>query len=120
MKEELLVLEQLRLVLESKEQSWEEKKMFGGFCFMVDGKMCFGIYKGGLMLRVGPDRSEELSKRSGAEQMIHGGRAMNGYLWVAPEGFSSYDDVEFWVETCLDFNPLAKASKKKTKKPKKG
>jgi hypothetical protein len=29
------------------------------------------------------------------------------------------DDLEYWIQLALDFNPLAKASKKKVKKVKK-
>ncbi len=87
--------------------------MFGGFCYMVDDKMCLGNYRGGLMARVGPDAAEALAERPGAEQMVHGGRQMTGYLWVDPQGYDTEDDLEFWVDRCLAFNPEAKASRKK-------
>jgi hypothetical protein len=34
---------------------YEEKKMMGGLCYMVDDKMCLGIVKGHFMARVNPD-----------------------------------------------------------------
>lgn len=34
----------------------EEKKMFGGLCFMVSNHMCCGIVGDRLMARVGPDK----------------------------------------------------------------
>ncbi|MEO1257814.1 MAG: TfoX/Sxy family protein [Bacteroidota bacterium] len=92
-----------------------EKKMFGGIGFMVDDKMCIGIYKVGLMARVDPEKVGELVKRKGAEQMIHGGRTMKGYLTIFPEGYDLDDDLEFWVLKCLEFNPKTKKSKKKKK-----
>ena len=82
---------------------------------MIDDKMCFGTYKGGLMVRVGPDLGDELVNRKATEQMIHGGREMKGYLFVEPEGYDSEADLEFWIEKCLEFNPMAKASKKRQK-----
>ncbi len=108
-----LLLDRLRNVMKAKGASWNEKRMFGGDCFMVDDKMCFGTYKGGLMARVEPDETDELTKRIGAEQMIHGGRPMKGYLFIESEGYDNDDDLEFWVQKCLDFNPKAKSSKKK-------
>ncbi len=108
-----LILDRLRNILESEQVSWEEKKMFGGICFMVDGKMCFGTYRGGLMARVDPDRIPDLIQRNGAEQMIHGGRPMTGYAWISPEGYDLDSDLAYWIKACLDFNPKAKASKKK-------
>ena len=99
-------------ILAQRKVNWSGKKMFGGYCYMVDDKMCLGQYKDGLMARVGPDDADELSQRSGAEQMIHGGRPMTGYLWIGPDGFDSDTDLEFWVDRCLAFNPKAKASKR--------
>lgn len=107
------LLERLRNIMGNHKVKWYEKKMFGGDCFMVDDKMCFGTYKGGLMARVAPEKADELAKRKGAAQMIHGGRPMTGYLFIEPEGYDSEADLELWVTECLAFNPLAKSSKKK-------
>ena len=106
-------LERMRNVLTSKGVQWTEKKMFGGICFMVDDKMCFGTYKGGLMAKVDPEEADALMQREGADQMIHGGRPMTGYLFIEPTGYDMDGDLDFWVQKCLDFNPKAKSSKKK-------
>jgi TfoX/Sxy family transcriptional regulator of competence genes len=87
--------------------------MFGGDCFMVDDKMCFGTYQGGLMARVEPEEMDTYTQRQGAEQMIHGGRPMKGYLMIQAEAYDTEEDLEFWIQQCLDFNPKAKSSKKK-------
>lgn len=107
------LLERIDRVLNSRKVRWTGKKMFGGFCYMVDDKMCLGYYKGGLMARVGPEEVTVLAGRPGAEQMIHGGREMTGYLWVEPFGYDSDVDLERWIDSCLSFNPHAKASRKK-------
>jgi TfoX/Sxy family transcriptional regulator of competence genes len=45
----------------------EEKKMFGGLCFMVNGKMCVGVESERLMVRLDPARYDEaLQKRAAA------------------------------------------------------
>ena len=41
------------------------------------------------------------------------GKPMKGYIFVAAEGFDLDADLEYWIQLCLDFNPLAKSSKKK-------
>ena len=107
------LLERMRNIMTSKSASWIEKKMFGGHCFMVDDKMCFGTYKGGVMVRIAPEESKQLIERQGASQMIHGGRPMTGYLFIEAEGYDQDADLEFWIQKCLEFNPRAKASKKK-------
>lgn len=109
------LLDRLRQAIKTHNVEWYEKKMFGGMCFMVDDKMCLGTYQGGLMARVNPTEVDELTKREAAEQMIHGGKPMTGYLMIQPDGYDLDEDLEFWVAKCIDFNPLAKASKKKSK-----
>ncbi|MCB0538638.1 MAG: TfoX/Sxy family protein [Bacteroidetes bacterium] len=107
------LLDRMRSILKAQNVDWAEKRMFGGDCFMVDDKMCFGTYKGGIMARVAPEEADELAQREGAAQMIHGGRPMTGYLFIEPEGYDMEEDLEFWIGKCLEFNPRAKSSKKK-------
>jgi TfoX/Sxy family transcriptional regulator of competence genes len=107
------VLERIRFVMSAKKVEWIEKRMFGGYCFMVDDKMCFGTYKGGIMARIDPEEEDDLTNKPGTEPMIHGGRPMRGYLFVKADGYESDSDLEFWIQKCLDFNPKAKSSKKK-------
>jgi len=38
---------------------------------------------------------------------------MKGYIFVTQDGFKSAKDLHYWLQLCLDFNPLAKASKKR-------
>ena len=40
------------------------------------------------------------------------GRPMKGYIFVEPNGYDLDQDLEFWIDLCIAFNPLAKASKK--------
>ena len=105
--------DRLRKVFNDKNVITEEKKMMGGLGFMVDDKLCIGIYKDALMARTDPDLTEVLLKRKNAKQMIHGGRPMKGYLTIEADGFDMEDDLEFWFQQCLDFNPKAKSSKNK-------
>jgi TfoX/Sxy family transcriptional regulator of competence genes len=110
---EEILLVRMRDILTIAGVVWEEKRMMGGQCFMVDDKMCFGTYKGGLMCRIEPNETEIFLKRQGAELMIHGGRPMNGYLFITNNGYDSQSDLAYWISKCLEFNPKAKSSKKK-------
>jgi len=38
-----------REIIAATHKNVEEKKMFGGLCFMVNGKMCVGVEKDRLM-----------------------------------------------------------------------
>lgn len=41
------------------------------------------------------------------------GRPMKDYVFVTEEGFDLEYDLNHWIQLCLDFNPFAKASKKR-------
>lgn len=111
---DLYLAERIKQVLESQKVNFYEKKMFGGSVFMVDDKMCIGVVKDHLMARVNPENEEELLAKEGARPMDFTGRPMKGYVYVSPEGIDMSDDLEFWINECLKFNPLAKASKKRS------
>lgn len=114
--------ERIRQILEAKKVSFIEKNMMGGWCVMVDDKMLCGLLQDKethdalLMARVGEDAHEFALKKMGAQQMTFTGRPMKGYVFVRGEGMDRQDDLENWIHACLSFNPMAIASKKKTKK----
>lgn len=108
-----LLADKIRLELDKKKVAYEEKKMFGGLCFMVDDKMCVGIIKDEMMARIDPEVEEEALTKRGARPMDFTGRPMRGYLNIEQEGLD--EDMEYWIDLCLDFNPRAKSSKKKKK-----
>lgn len=105
--------ERIELILNEKRIPFVAKKMMGGLCFMVDDKMCIGIIKNDLMARVGSDSYEELRNLKGARPMDFTKRPMIGYLFVSPEGIDFDRDLEFWIDKALEFNPMAKSSKKR-------
>ncbi len=110
------LLDRLRNLLTERQINWDEKRMFGGICFMVDEKMCFGTFRNGLMVRVNPDEVEELLKKEHTEQMMQRDRIMKGYILVSPEGYDLDTELSFWVNKCIEWNPNAKSSKKKKKR----
>jgi len=95
------------------EKDVTEKVMFGGICFMVDGKMCMGVLKDEIMCRVDPELIEELLDMHGCRQMDMKGTPMKGFVLVSEDGFRNQKEFDYWVKLCLDFNPFAIASKKK-------
>jgi TfoX/Sxy family transcriptional regulator of competence genes len=107
--------DRIRQSLKTKRVPFEERKMMGGWCTMVDDKMCVGIIKNELMARIDPDQFESALQKTGSRQMDFTGRPMKGFLQVAPEGIDSDNDLDYWIDLCLDYNPKAKSSKKKKK-----
>ncbi len=69
------------------ERGVEEKRMFGGLAFLINGNMSVAASsKGGLMVRVPPDETERLLTRDHVEPMVMAGRETRGWLRVRPEG----------------------------------
>ncbi|WP_433903549.1 TfoX/Sxy family protein [Sphingobacterium puteale] len=91
----------------------EEKKMFSGLSFLVNGKMCINISHDNLMCRYSEELEDEVSEKKGFLPMIMKGKQLKGYCYVEPAGFQRTDDFEYWIKICLDYNPTARASKKK-------
>ena len=92
--------------------AFHPKAMFGGLCFMVDGKMCVGV-DSRLMVRLDPEVYEEALTRPGCVPMDFTGRPMRGFVFVNREGLGTARQLNSWIGLALDFNPRAKASKPK-------
>jgi TfoX/Sxy family transcriptional regulator of competence genes len=99
--------------LESNRIEFQTKKMFGGICIMVDGKMCLGINGNDLMVRLDPAIYEDTLKRPGCRKMDFTGRPLKGYVFVEEPVLESTTDLDYWINLALEFNPRARSSKKK-------
>lgn len=114
--------DRIRRVLNEKHIYFSELKMMGGLCFKVDDKMLCAIFINKtygdslIMARIGETVYLNALKKPGCLPMDFTGRPMKGYIYVTPEGFDTEDDLEYWLQLCLDFNPLAKASLPKSKR----
>ncbi|MCP4456919.1 MAG: TfoX/Sxy family protein [Cytophagales bacterium] len=100
-------------ILKEKGTPFDARKMMGGLCYMVDDKMCVGIVKDHLMARVGTEIYESVLSKPGCKPMDFTGRPMKGFVFVGAEGIDQEDELNYWIQLCLDFNPMAKSSKKK-------
>ena len=89
--------ERVRVVLD-EERGLGEKKMFGGLCFLLDGKMCCGIVKDELMVRVGAERHAEALKKPHVRPMDFTGRPLKGFVFVASDGLDSERKLAGWVD----------------------
>ena len=91
----------------------EEKKMFGGLCFMVNDKMCLGVEQERLMVRLDPVLYDEVMEKEGCRPMDFTGKIMKGYVFVDIEALNTKKKLEYWVKLALEYNAIAKVSKKK-------
>lgn len=114
--------DRVRQTLRELKVDFSEMKMMGGLLFKVNEKMLCGIHidkKYGdslLMARIGEDAYIHAIKNINCLPMDFTGRPMRGYIFVTPDGFDLDEDLKYWLELCIAFNPFAKASKKRKKK----
>jgi TfoX/Sxy family transcriptional regulator of competence genes len=82
----------------------EEKRMFGGLAFLVDGHMAVAASgRGGLTVRVPPDDTAKLLGRAHVEPMVMAGRETRGWLRVAAEGVATKRQLQSWVTRGVEY-----------------
>lgn len=96
------MIERLRQQLEGEPVT--EKKMFGGVCLLHRGNMLCGVTKKGeLMVRMGKALEAKARQLPGARDMDFTGRKMGGMLFVDAEAVQSDDELQAWLDLCLEF-----------------
>ncbi len=91
--------------------------MFGGLCFMVNGKMCVCARRtGGLMVRFDPELTDTIMEKEGCTPMVHSGKAMRGFAFVDADMLRTKKQLAYWVGIALEYNQFAKSSKKAPQK----
>jgi len=84
--------------------------MFGGICFLLNHNMLCGTGSGRFMFRVGKEAHAAAVKRRGAKAMVHGGRRMEGFIWVDPAACDA-KSVKAWIGLATGY--VGKLPKKK-------
>lgn len=74
-----------------------EKKMFGGYCWMLQGNMLCGVEVGRFMFRVGKEQEAEALSRPGARPMDITGKPMRGFVWVDADEAKGVN-LEAWID----------------------
>ena len=97
----------------SRTRRVEEKRMFRGVTFMVNGKMCVSVGHDDMMCRIDPSLHDTVVHRNGCRPVVMKGREYKGWILITEEGWKAKKDFDFWISLSLAFNKHAKASKKK-------
>ncbi|HPF10192.1 MAG TPA: TfoX/Sxy family protein [Flavobacteriaceae bacterium] len=105
------LLKSIRSALSHWEGAIEEKRMFGGTCFLYHGKMCVGETKSRLMVRVPSNKMEELLALPYVKPMDFTGKPLKEFIFVSEAGYDTQEKMQYWVEM-----GIAHAKTKLTKK----
>jgi TfoX/Sxy family transcriptional regulator of competence genes len=98
-------------------QAVEERRMFGGLAFLLNGHMVCGIHKGGAMFRVGKDSYDRALAIAGVSPMMFTGRPMTGMVNCSDE--ACIDDGRRAALMALSLQ-VVRALPPKVVKPRKG
>jgi TfoX/Sxy family transcriptional regulator of competence genes len=99
------------------ERTPAERKMFGGVCFMINGNMLAGTFRGDLLVRVGKDGHDAAMHRPHARPMEQAGRVAAGYVVVAAEGVARDRDLQRWLDTAIAHVETLPAKEKSAPRP---
>ena len=107
--------DRVREIISAVQKNIEEKKMFGGLCFMVNDKMCVGVENERLLVRLDPAVYDEALDKEGCKPMEFTGKSMKGFVFVDIDALTTKKKLEYWIHLALEYNKIAKPSKKKKK-----
>ena len=105
--------DRVREIISATHKNIEEKRMFGGLCFMVNDKMCVGVESARLMVRFDPAKTDEVMEKEGVTPMDFTSKVMKGFAFVDIASLDTKKKLEYWVTLALEYNKIARASKKK-------
>jgi TfoX/Sxy family transcriptional regulator of competence genes len=86
------------------ERKVTEKRMFGGLAFLLNGNMSVAAsHTGGLLVRIDPEDTDACLAKPHVALMEMGGRSMDGWINVAPEGLKTKRELTAWVKRGVAF-----------------
>lgn len=98
---DLQLAERIRLQLANV--SFEEKKMFGGVGFLLNGNMACGVNKDNLIVRIDPEKQNAFLKKPHTKLFDLTGRPMRGWLLVETDGVKTDKQLSAWVKEGVEF-----------------
>lgn len=94
----------------ARKKGIEEKKMFGGVCFLLNGNMLVGVWRKFFIARLGPDQGDEALLEPHVKKMDITGKPMKGWIMIEPEGIEDGDQLKNWIQRAVKF--VGKLAKK--------
>ncbi|QJW99047.1 TfoX/Sxy family protein [Frigoriglobus tundricola] len=82
-----------------------EKRMFGGLAFLLNGNLLVAVRNDSLLVRVGPEQSEDaLRARHVSAFQITGRGTLMGWVVVASAGLEEDDQLTDWINRAAKFS----------------
>ena len=74
-----------------------KKKMFGGVGWLLNGNMCFGIWKNSLVVRMDKEEGERRLREKDAQPFDITGKPMAGWIMVKETGWKTGAGLTKWI-----------------------
>jgi len=87
----------------ARRKNVEEKKMFGGIGFLLNGNLLVGVWKDSLCARLGPEQAEKALPEPHVKEFDITGRPMKGWVLVEPGGIEDDDQLKGWIQRTVTF-----------------
>ena len=94
----------------ARKKNVEEKKMFGGIGFHLNGNMLVGVWRDFFIARLGPDQGDDALLEPHVKKMDITGKPMKGWVMIEPEGVEDEDQLKEWIQRATKF--VGKLAKK--------
>lgn len=75
-----------------------EKRMFGGICFLLDGRILVGVRRNGaLLVQCGAEAAAQAVRRDGVTHMQMGERTAANFIDVEGENLEAENELRQWI-----------------------
>jgi TfoX/Sxy family transcriptional regulator of competence genes len=87
----------------ARKKNIEEKNMFGGVGFLLNGNLLVGVWNDSLCVRLGPDQAEEALLEPHVNEFDITGKPMRNWILVEPEGVVEDEQLKDWIQRAVKF-----------------
>jgi TfoX/Sxy family transcriptional regulator of competence genes len=89
--------ERIRTAL-GKRKGVQEKQMFGGIAFLLNGNMCVGVHQDAMIVRLAVEDTDKALAQRHTKVFDLTGRPMKGWILVQSKGLASATQLGKWIK----------------------
>jgi hypothetical protein len=87
----------------ARKKGIEEKTLFGCFCLLLNGNVLVGVWKNSLIVRLSDEQGEDALLEPHVRPFDITGKAMKGWVVVAPDGIEEDGQLRQWIQRAVRF-----------------
>lgn len=80
----------------------DERKMFGGICFLYKNKMTVGVNREALMARVVGKKMDSVLAEDHVRPMDFTGKPLKEFIFIDPKGYETEEQLSRWIELGME------------------